>query len=974
MDLTNYVPTPLSALKDRYAEAIYDPTLLIKASLETVQSVTNKEATLLDASNPAVMIMEMGAVQTANSVQEHLALLRKQYAVLAETPADLYMHMSDDDYLDRFATPATGNFTFAFLVTDLFNHAVYDASEKAYKVILPRETSITVDGLTFTTLYPIVFRRYTNGVMHVAYDPDIANPYYTLRNVSIPYTVRQGSNQEQWLFFSIDAVQLAVNPTHFVVDKTYYFKKTINFADQYYAARVFFQNNATSGGWTEIATTHTDQVFDPTKPTAVLQVLDSALTVEIPVIYLTNAMISGQLRVDVYTTKGAISIALQNFRPDNFVVTPTALDEVRDLSPYSAVLSELSYYVFSLKNVVGGTAGVDFATLRDQVIYNAVGPQNIPITSVQLDTEGLQNGFEIVKNIDVLTNRVFLATRKLPVPSNPKLVTAANIGIVTYAASLGELSRHDKVVLNTHRTTILSKAMWLSENSQLKLLDQTDLDALHALGQTTMVNLINASQYFYTPYYYVLDAEQTEFEVRVYALDQPYAKDQNFIRQNQSLQLFVNTGGYTLAKVADGYLLTLVTSSGNFYKAMDQNQVGIQLAFNPKGETTYAYLNGEYVSTTDSGERVYQFKLQTNHDVDANNLICLTNASVQGITDYQAWIDLETPFQILHWTTSITDNFQADDTDLLLGKFLLPRGAVGNNHEALTLHLGDALSNLWRRSHSFLNNVVYRKHQLDVPLTWDTDVFDVDPMTGSGFSVENGELVYHYLHRQGDPVLDEQGQPVLKYRAGDVMLDEQGKPIVETQVVTGREFDLLVVDGRYLFADDVATVAYRSEIEATLTTWITQNVVSLQKTLLEQTKIFFYPKTTLGIIPVYTENNGEDYLSAEQSFTIDLYVPYTIFNDEALRETLKTTTVKLLDSTISQPVVNMTEISDQLRSLYGESVKAFTISGLGGSKNYQIVQVASTKNKLCLKKQLTVQADKTMIVEDAVNIEFKLVN
>ncbi len=973
MDLTTYVPTALSELKSRYREAQYDATMLIKASLETVQEVTNGEAVLLDATNPAVMLLEMGACLSANCVQENIALLRKQYAALAETEADLYMHMSDDDYLNRFATAATGSFTFSFLMTDLLSSAVYDVVDKAYKVVLPRETAITVDGVTFTTLYPIVIYRYDNGVIHVAYDPDTANPYYTLKNVSLPYTIREASDQTQWLFFTIDALQVAVTPTHFVIDKAYYFKKSIQFPDNYYGARVWYQNNATGASWIEIRTTHTDQVFDPNTPTAVLRVLDTSLSVEIPVIYLTNNAISGQLRVDLYTTKGELSLNLANFRQDNFVVTPAAMDEVRDISVYSAALSTISYYAFSLVTVTGGSSAVPFETLRSQVVYNAVGPQNFPITNVQVEADGLHNGFEIVKNIDVLTNRAFLATRKLPVPSNPKLVTAANIGIVTYTASLGELGLHDKVITNGKRTTILSKAMWLSDNSQVSLLDQSDLNALRQLGQTTMVAKINASQYLYTPYYYVLDATANEFEVRAYSLDQPIAKDLNFLRQNQTLQLFVNTGQYNLDKISTGFQLTIVTNSGNFYKGIEDNQVGVQLAFYPKGETTLAYIPGVLLSKNADEERIYQFTLETNHDFDGNNLICLTNASVQGVAGYKAWIDLEASFHLLHWTTSVTPSFQADVTDGLLGKFMLPSGAVGNSDESLVLHLGDALSNLWRRSRSYLKDTVYRMHQTNVPLLWETDVFDVDPVTGTAFTVENGELVYRYIHRKGDPVLDANSQPVLKFKAGDVMLDEQGKPITQTQIVAGRELDLLVVDGRYLFADDTATIDYRTEINQVLTSWITDSIVDVQQQLLDQTRIFFYPKTTLGVIHVLTENNGEDYLAAEQAFNVDLYVTKAIYDDLSIRDILKSTTVKLLDSYISLTTVNMSEIRERLKQLYGTAVKAFQLRGLGGVKNYEIVTVATNQNRLCLKKQLSIQADKTMIVEDAVTFTFSLV-
>lgn len=975
MDLTNYKPTAISTLKNKFGSARYDPTMLIKAEIETVQEITEGKALLVDATNPMVMLMEMAAVLSANCIQENQVLLRKQYPSLAMNEEDIYLHMSDEDYLNRFASPATGRFVFGLQVQDMMRQMVFDPIEKAYKLIIPRDSTIVVDGVTFTLLYPIVIRRYENGAVQVSYDPSIKNPVFNLKNTIIDYTIRRGASLEDWIFFNLTAEQVQITPQYFVIDKTYNFQKEIILIDQFYYARAFYKNENTLGAWVEVLTTHTDQVFDVTKPTVVFKVLDGSLIVQVPVIYLTTGVLSGELRIDVYTTKGSISLNLQNYRQDAFEVTLKAIDEVRDLNAYTEAMSGVSFYAYSFDTVTGGKNQLDFEALRERVIYNSVGPQNLPITNIQLTAEAENNGFEIVKNVDVLTNRVFLGTRKLPIPSNEKLITPANIGIVTFASKLDDIKDHYNVTHNLERLTIHSKTIWLNQNSQLSLVGKADIDALYAMTQTAMVSKINTSQYFYTPFYYVLDASGEEFEVRAYALDQPYAKDLNFIRQNQTLQLFVNTATYELSKTSSGFILRIVTRSGNYYRQMDNNQVGIQLAFNPKGETTYAYINGEIESVNDEGERVYKFEIKTNHDLDGNNLLCITNSTVQGITEYKAWIDLETTFKLIHHTSSVTQNFIADETDQIVGKFMLVDGTVGNSLEELTLHFGDTLNNLWRRSRSYKTDRIYRTHQVDVPLLYEKDIFDIDPITGSIFTFNNeGDITYLYKHRQGDPVLDEEGIPILKYKAGDVMLDENGDPLFDVNLSTGREFDLLVVDGRYLFANDIATVQYRREIEETLVSWITDDITELQSRLLEQTRIFFYPKTTLGVIQVYTENGGEDYLSAEQAFTISLYVKYAIYNDPEIRETLRNATVRLLDTYIGQQTINMTEIFGELRELYGESVSAFQIQGLGGDRNYQFVRVASEKNKLCLQKQLVIQADKSMIVEDAVTVEFKLVS
>lgn len=975
MELTQTSSTALSEIKTRLDAAKYDPTMLIKAALDTVEQVTNGEVILVDASNPAVMLLEMAAVQTANAVQENIVLLRRQYSSLAMEEDELYLHMSDEDYLNRFSVPvAPVEFTFVISMNDFLRDAVYDATEKSYKLIIQRDTTINVDGVIFSLLYPVVLRRYENGVIQISYDASITNPLHTLKNTIIAPTIRAGSNQEKWLFFNVDGIQVEDSTSYFTIDKTQYFQKEIQFSDNYYYARAFYKNSNTNGSWVEIRTTHTDQVFDPAIPTALLRVETGVLIVEIPVIYTSKETITGEIRVDVYTTKGDINLNLANFRQDSFVTTLRAIDEERDTNQYTVAMSTVSFYVYSLATVLNGVDGLSFDALRDRVIYNSIGPQNLPITNVQLTAEAENNGFDIVREVDVLTNRIFLATQKLPTPAQKKLITPANIGIVPYTTDLTDLTDHYKARFNQDRVTILSKAFWRNTNGVLTILTKNDIEQLQALGQTAMVSKINDEQYFYTPFYYVLDMAGEEYEVRAYSLDQPYGLNHNFVSQNQTLQLFVNTGSYTFKKTTTGYALWITTSSGNFYKGLEDAAVGVQLAFHPDGDTVYAYINGVLETKTADGERIYRFDFETNYDIDSDHRLCITNSDIEGITEADVWVGLETTFSFLHWTTSLTDNFIPDATDGLLGKYLLPISASGNSQEQLTLHFGDNLDNLWRRSRSYVKAPRYKTYDVNVPLTYETDQYEKDPVTGSIFTMVDGNIVYHLKHQAGDPVVDEHGAVVYKYQVGDVVLDENEQPISDYASTTGREMDFLVVDARYLFANDPATIAYVDEIDTTLTRWITDTIASIEDRLLDQTQIYFYPRTTLGVIQVQIENAEEDYLDAEQRFEVDLYVKYSIYADETIRDILKTTTIKVLDSYISREIINMTEIRDALKSYYGDAVSAFNVYGLGGDKNYQVVRIPSNKNKLCLKKNLIIQEDKTMFVEDAVTVSFKVVD
>ena len=969
MDYSNYTTTPVSKVASDMELFKRDPTALTQSALETVESILNGEATLMSPGSPFIMLMEMACVTSANAVRENLVLLRRQYPMLSITSDEIYHHMADEDYLGRFSVPAELEVVLAIQVQGLINGMVRDESENAWKAILPRDTSITVDGITFMPLYPIVLRRYDNGILQINYDSTYLNPVMPLRDSIITPEIRTTVSGDEWVFLKIKTTQVKLEPHYFTVDKTYRFKKSVVMEDQFHHARVYFRNDASNRAWVEMRTTHSEQTFDARHPTAVLKVDNSTVTVEIPVVYLTSGLLSGEVRMDVYTSKGEIHVNMADYRPEQYTVALTAIDAERDSSVYTLAMADVSYYAYSLDSVNDGKNGMDFNTLRKNVIYNADGPQNLPITNVQLSASGTKNNFEIVKNVDMLTNRVYLATRKLPQPKNSSLITSASIGIVTMTSTLESLKLNHRVIDNGHRVTIKSKSLFESINGQLKLLSQSEQDALQAMGPSSMVTHVNNRHYLYSPFYCVLDNTEGTFEQRVYSLDQPLAKDLNILRQNHTLQLFVNTGSYELKKTNDGYSLKVLTRSSNHYIALQDNEVGVQLAYYPHHETTLAYINGVLESKNANGERLYRFDIQSSHDFNVENSMEITNSEVQGVVSYKGWVELEKQVYLIHHTTSISTNYRADETDGLLGKFLLPSGSVGNTLERLTLHFGDSLDLLWSRARSFLTDPVYQTHSVDIPLLYTETQYGKDPVTGSIFDSNMNYIVKAYA---GDQVMDEDGNPVYKHRVGDVVLNEQGQPVISASSVTGREFDLLVVDGRYLFANDLVYTDYRTEIDKLLTTWITKNVQEHQNDLLEITKIYFYPRTTIGLTRVYTENHGSVFIPSEQAFTVELHVQKDIFENLDIRKTLRRTTIQILDAAVSESSINMTAVKDTLRKAYGASVDAFEVTGLGGSENYQLVTVSSNEYRLCLKKKLEIAPDRSYVVTDDVNVEFKL--
>jgi hypothetical protein len=947
-----------------------NPTGIQRVVYDYLSEVTGGQVDIVDPTNPFVFLLESSAVNTAVAINENLVNLRKQYASMAQTMDDLYCHMTDRDFMNRFATPSSCDITVMVQVNDIINKLVWSQEENCFKGTIARDTQFVVDDYIFTLEYPINVRKFTSGQVQVDYDTTILSPITTLDTNIIQYRVRKDPSGVEWLFFQAKVKQFKIDSATFPLQQSIPFSQNIVYDDQFYLARVYQKNNYTGGRWREIKTTHSEQVYDPRDPTAVLRAYDNVLNVSIPVVYLSTGTISGDIRIDIYTTKGEMNVNFSNYQPESFSMRLTAIDELRDLNIYTETFSKLQYYSFTKQIVSGGTNGKTFEELRQEVIYNSTGPQQLPVTNKNVESYAKNNGFHIVKDVDVVTNRIFLASKKLPKPINSRLLTSANLGISTIVANMEMLKREQYVEDTGNRITIRSMNLFRQQNGITTLMAKRDVDVLKVLPNATLVTQVNNNNYLFNPFYYVLDNSDNEFTVRVYNLDYPEAKDLSFISQNQSLQLPVNTAKYRMEKVHNGYKLTVITISDGFYKGLQDNQVDAQLGFYPDGESRMAYINGVKEERTADEERVFTFLIETKHDINASDMLAVSNARMFGNEAIDTWMPLEGKIHIFYTTTDITDNYTRIDADSQLGTFILPANSAVCTLETLDIKLGSSLKNLWSRSRSLPVGDVYRKYEYDIPLRYEDDVYEIDPDTGSMLKVlPNGDVTYNKLHSRGDQVLDESGEVRYKYRRGDVMLDDQGHPVIDIGASVDKEFDMLFVDGRYYFTNDGVYTSYIKEVVDTIDTWVTRDVADIQKDLLEETKIYFYPDSSIGKLTVDIHDYGTDTIDAEQSLEVDLYVSPAVYNDSAMRQRLEDLTIRYLDQEISSVVVNMFTIQKGLMEQFGGTVEALDVRGLGGSSDYRLLSTSATR-RLCLKKILVTQQDGTRILKEDVIVNF----
>jgi hypothetical protein len=371
---------------------------------------------------------------------------------------------------------------------------------------------------------------------------------------------------------------------------------------------------------------------------------------------------------------------------------------------------------------------------------------------------------------------------------------------------------------------------------------------------------------------------------------------------------------------------------------------------------------------------VYEFVIDSTHYLDTDDYLYLSSFLLYpsslpvGASLIQA---IDITFSVkntenLVWGTSAVDD--------VLGRFQLPSDAVGLTQEKLSVQFGNSLTTLWSQSRSVVSSVPYKKYTVDIPRLYTEDIYDKDPVTGAIFTIVSGNLVYNAKKARGTPVLDSNGLPVYSHRAGDPILDVLGNPVpldnFQREMI--RYVDLFTLDGLYYFATNQVVKDYTTYAINSIVQWLINDLTAITPSLLELTRIFFYPKVTQGNIKVFTYNGIEQVIPAGQSLVVTLYVDDIVYQNVELISALKITTIQNIDAWLNNATVTISALIAQLRSVYNSDVISVTVSGLGGTYNYDTVSVVDTSNRLSIKKKLSILGDGQTTVEEDITINFIL--
>lgn len=953
-----------------------NPMASVRVWEQSWREASNGALVLSDASNPFIMSLEAHVVNTMMQVEEVRSAVNGTYATMATTQEELFRHMADDDAANIFSLPSKATFKLVIPKHELEDVMVLDEATNISYATIPRNSYVSIAGRSYSIQYPIVIRKFAHGEFQAVYDASVVSPLLSLPSNVLPVEF-VSSDGVEFLMISFETQQFSILSTQNSVDSASGYSSTVTITDKFYYCRAY---NYVNGQWVELQTTYTDEVVDPLTPTIKVTVLGKQVVCSVPVVYASNGSIRGRVRFDVYQTRGADTMYLSQFNLSDFSLHYLSLNQNEMERSVAAMTKLKTVNILSTDISSGGRDALDFETNRRRIIDHSVGPRIIPITPSQAGAYLEDEGYRIVESVDTLTQRFFWATTSLPTSKSSNSVappSASMLSLTTdmdYAKTCYGVTEHDTGI------TLTTSCLYLTDNNISSLLTVTDYEQLNSLSLIDQAKRLNDGAYSSSLFYYVYDNTAEDFEVRPYSLDAPEIEKRNFITENPTTGLQVSIGQqFSVSKTSLGYRLTLTTSSNQTYQDLSDTEVFCQLALRGPGQAATAYLMGTQLPrANDQGERVFVFDLYSKYDINRTHAMVLDNFE-QEASSNKSRTALSQLFTVFFGTTSApASTYLLSDIDSKLGYFMLNPGAIGLTQEELTIRFGHHLDTLWVNFRTAAGEIPYKTHLVDVPLTYENDVYDKDPGTGSAISVVSGNIVYNVLHLAGDPILNGQGEPILKHAQGDVVLDSlTNKPVPQDNYSTilKRTVDIFVLDAIFTYANSVLDTTYLQLIKTELLKRLTKDLTQINKRTLEKTTVYFYPRVSRGVIDVRVGQDIRQAVEAEQALEFVLYVSQDTYQNTYLLSQMRAEAIKAGSTYLAEnTTVSSSNAADAIKQAVGDQLLGIAIKGLLGGDDPVVVTLIDSSTRLSIAKILTVQSDNVLTVADDVKISFVVHN
>lgn len=940
---------------------VHNPEMVQKKILDLIEKVDSNDVVITSATNPFTMLLEATAITTSNAVNETIGIMRAKYPNLALSRKDISHHLSDDEIEGLVSKPGYVDLLFRVSVTDILSNGYRPKDAKYVEMTIPELTKITVYNTDLTTLNDIVVRVYDNGVSFVEMQPNPDNPLALTDIGIIVSAIAQDEQGHPYVFFETKVQQLTVSNYNYAVVASEGFTKNIPFKsidNKFSYVHVSYENASTGGNKVKLPLGFNDEYLDPYTPTAYINIIDNdvteklileAIRVHIPDTYFLHNKISGTIYIDLYETKGGIYLPLVDALTSDFsiVLGKTGKNSSTAVSP------NINIVLGSRDVLANGSTGLNFNELRNAIIFNTKGDQNLPITDYQLSYNNQLDGFRIMKDSDVLTGRSYVAMRNLDKTPSTVIRALQDVYFNTVDVMLERFINHPQIGYFEDAFIVKSNTIFKSYNSQTEIVSKEQMDAIKLLNNEDKLTYFREAKFFTNPYYYIISKIKNYSSARVYDLDRPTLTDMRIVGSNKEIEVRCNTNQYTIYKHHDGFEIVLNVLKNEEAKAIDINELHMVAAIDLVTKNQL-FIKGVYDSTAD----VYRFFIESPMYISEEDRLVLTNGEA---TTYSNYSNLVTNVSFYIYTT---DTSVEDTKKFLVSELIFePRKIVVINKETMTLTFGKRIESIWSRIAVSYTERKYQRYKEDVYAYYEQDEFEKDPITGMIASVTDTGVTMKLLHEKGDKVLDDKGNHIVLHHKGDVILNEKGLPIIDDMGGVIRHLDILMLDYEFYLATNPAYGKHNLMCIDQLNEYMLKILPTRNDKLLENTNLWY--KSYKTVLPIRVRINNIIYgLKPIVSPKVTIYYNQnTEFKLTSIEfENIKDKIGFILDKYFENDKISLAEIRSAIMKELGSDVLSVKVTGIDNA-NSELIYIEDKNTRLSL--------DKILVINDYNQLEVK---
>ncbi|ASU03854.1 putative virion structural protein [Erwinia phage vB_EamM_Joad] len=941
---------------------------------EVEQSWNNGTIQLNSKAHPAILCVDLIIGTTHGFLNRLSDACSKTFLLHARNVEDLSRNIADEERYGLFANPSTSSMWFAINVENLKAIAkdaeIQDnmVTTRYKKVLIPKDTMITVTGYDFLIENGIEIRYNERTGYQVVYDASTNNPFNVLSTNLLEREFREIEGRK-FLMVKIPVRQLScavsdkINSTESSGCSGAY-----SYTDYLYGVRAFLtnQNNQT----TELRVSYDQDTFDPLTPTLALKLdtVNNTIRYEIPDVYISNGMGIGTVTLYTYTTKGELVKDLTSIEISKY--QPNYLDfryPGKALGPYSMELPSSGGIAWQFADIVsGGSNPIPFTVLKESIIAGR-RQRGIPITDSNLSGELANYGYGSVRSVDLLTARRYSVTKELPIQSNKDFHSTMNCFVGSHLTSVNTLIDSGVVYDNSKRVTIPPGVLFDVSTPTTVLINQLTKNAYMGLSSDAKVELVSNNTLVYIPFYYVFDLTNNQTVLRTYHLDEPKFMLPTYIGENPNLGLEVGVGEITINHTDTGYEILLKTKSGKGYKQLENANVGVQLSFATEDSTRPACIAGELMGTDDQQERVWRFKLESSFDVDVNNLLVIKNMHQFGVVR-DVTIQLTDELSFI-FTVSADTTVPSTSMDERLDQTLFTRQMMAIIETRYKVQLGAELTNIYSRIRPLKGDDQYQRYDHDVPDTYEQIVYQRDDKGKLVLDVNKRPIIEHNI---GEPKYTSGGSPIYKYRANvDYVIGADGQPVLKAPADLLYHWDFIAFDGAYFFSNDSYDQAFAQETKDYFIKVITKDMEAFNADARDRTSLYYQPKSKIGYRNVMVNNNYETVIRQDLAFQVVYYLNKSGFNNTNLKESLRTTTPQIINNLLlSSNTLGMSDITEALKKDAGGDVVDVKIGAFAGDTTLDVVSNLDSSSGFSVRKLLETGSNGLLSVKEAVEVSF----